>query len=126
VSGKERRVDFAIPEEHALLRATVRDFFERKLPGERIRELNKAGKGPPDDIRAEMGELGWHGITIPTEHGRGGADVTTAAVLIEELARGCASLASDFVLNAMAAGLFTSFGSEEQHAAVLPGLASGY
>ena len=118
-------MDFAIVEEHALLREIVQDFYKRELPRERIREFDRNGTGPPDDILAKMAELGWLGLTIPGEYDGGGADVMTAAVLIEELARGWASLASDLVLTSMASGLLTRFGTEEQRQTVLPGLARG-
>ena len=118
-------MDFEVTQEHTLLRETVRQFFERELPRERIRELDKAGEGPPPDVWKKMAALGWAGLTLPNEYGGGGADVMTAAVLSEELARGWASLSTDLVLTSMAGGLLTRFGSDEQREALLPGLASG-
>ena len=64
--------------EHDMLRESVREFFKRELPEERIREMDRARR-IPKDIWKRFAELGWQGLSVPTEFGGSGADVSTAA-----------------------------------------------
>ncbi len=111
--------------EHDLLRETVRAWFRQNLPHERIRELEEERKPIPRALWREMGDMGWLGLTTPEEYGGGGAGPTLAAVLMEELGRGWASLGSDWVIVSMVNRLLVNHGSEEQRRRVLPGLISG-
>jgi acyl-CoA dehydrogenase len=110
--------------EHALLRDSVRQFFARELPEGRIREMDRARK-VPRDLWTRFGELGWMGLSVPVEFGGSGADVMTAAVFTEELARQFPSLATDFVIVAMTARVLVEAGSPSQKAELLPRLARG-
>jgi acyl-CoA dehydrogenase len=110
--------------EHEMLRDSARDFFERELPEERIREMDRARK-IPRDIWKRVGALGWVGLSVPTEYGGSGADVSTAAVLCEEIARRFPSLATDWLLLSMAARVLRESGSAKQKAELLPRLAAG-
>jgi acyl-CoA dehydrogenase len=111
--------------EHELLRRTVREFFHKELPPERVAELDRAREPIPTELWRRMGELGWLGLPIARRYGGEEADVSTAAVLVEELARGWASVASDYVLLSMGAKLFAAYGTDEQRESILPGLAAG-
>ena len=66
--------------EHEMLRDSVRQFFERELPETRIREMDRARR-IPRDIWKRFAALGWQGLSVPTEFGGSGADVSTAAAL---------------------------------------------
>src|SRR4051812_25108225 len=46
----------------------------------------------PEPIVAQMRELGLFGVTIPEEHGGMGLDLTTYAMIVEELSRGWISI----------------------------------
>lgn len=111
--------------EHELLRETVRAWFRKELPHERIRELEDERKPVPRALWKQMGEMGWLGLTTPEEYGGGGAGPLMAMVLMEELGRGWASLGSDWVIVSMVNRLLCNHGSEEQKRTVLPGLISG-
>jgi acyl-CoA dehydrogenase len=111
--------------EHDLLRETVRSWFRQNLPHERIRELEEERKPVPRALWRELGAMGWLGLTTPEEYGGGGAGATLAAVLMEELGRGWASLGSDWVIVSMVNRLLVNHGSEEQRRRILPGLISG-
>jgi acyl-CoA dehydrogenase len=110
--------------EHEMLRDTVRQFFERELPEKRIREMDRARK-IPRDMWKRFGELGWAGLSVPTEYGGSGADVSTAAVLCEELARQFPSMATDWLLISMTARVLRESGTQKQKAELLPRLAAG-
>ncbi|MBT7758896.1 MAG: acyl-CoA/acyl-ACP dehydrogenase, partial [Rhodospirillaceae bacterium] len=117
-------MDFDAPEEHALLRDSVRQFFARELPETQIREYDQARK-IPREIWKRFAEQGWLGLSIGTEHGGSNADVLTGAVLCEELSRQFPSLAMDWVLLSMTARTFREHGTEAQKAEYLPRLAQG-
>lgn len=110
--------------EHEMLRDSVREFFARELPEERIREMDRARK-IPRELWKRFAAMGWQGLSVPTEHGGSGADVSTAAVFCEELARRFPSLATDWLLVSMTARVLRESGSAKQKAELLPKLASG-
>ncbi len=111
--------------EHELLRETVRDFFRKELPHERIRELEEQRLPIPRELWKKMGEMGWLGLTVPEQYGGSGADTLTAIVLLEEFGRAWSSVGSDWVLLSMMVRLLVNHGNEEQREMVLPGLARG-
>jgi acyl-CoA dehydrogenase len=110
--------------EHEMLRESVREFFARELPEERIREMDRARR-IPREIWKRFAALGWTGLSVPNEYGGSGADVSTAAVFTEELARRFPSLATDWLLISMTARVLRESGSERQKAELLPRLAAG-
>ena len=117
-------MNFDAPTDHDLLRDTVRRFFERELPESAIREMDRQRR-IPRSIWKRFAELGWMGLSVPEEFGGTGADITTAAVLCEELARQFPSLATDWLLVSMTARVLRETASAEQQAALLPRLAAG-
>jgi acyl-CoA dehydrogenase len=118
-------VTFDPDPEHELLRETVRAWFKKELPHERIREIEEDRKPIPRELWKQMGEMGWLGLTAPEEYGGGGAEALTSMVLMEELGRHWASLGSDWVIVSMMIRLLVNHGSEDQRRLILPGLVSG-
>jgi acyl-CoA dehydrogenase len=110
--------------EHELLRDSVRAFFDRELPEERIRELDRLRR-IPRELWQRFAQLGWMGLSVPTEFGGSGADVMASAVLCEELARRFPSLATDWLLVSMAARVLRESATPAQKAELLPRLANG-
>lgn len=117
-------MNFDREHEHEMLRESVRAFFERELPETRIREMDRARK-IPRDMWKRFAEMGWMGLSVPTEYGGSGADVMTAAVFTEELARRFPSLATDWLLVSMTARVLRESASAAQKAELLPRLANG-
>lgn len=110
--------------EHEMLRESVREFFVRELPEERIREMDRARR-IPREIWKRFAALGWTGLSVPAEYGGSGADVSTAAVFTEELARRFPSLATDWLLISMTARVLRESGTGKQKTELLPRLAAG-
>jgi len=110
--------------EHEILRDSVREFFARELPEERIREMDRARR-IPREMWKRFAKLGWTGLSVPTEYGGSGADVSTGAILCEELARRFPSLATDWLLISMTARVLRESGTAAQKKALLPRLAAG-
>jgi alkylation response protein AidB-like acyl-CoA dehydrogenase len=102
----------------------VREFCLREI-APRTAEWDAQHHVPIEALRA-LAELGVLGVTVPEEHGGAGLDHTTLCLVVEELARHDAGLS---VAVAVHAGLtvapIKSHGTPEQHARLLPPLASG-
>jgi alkylation response protein AidB-like acyl-CoA dehydrogenase len=79
----------------------------------------------PEAIVEQMKELGLFGVTIPEEHGGMGLDLTTYAMIVEELSRGWISISGVVNTHFMGSYLLMKFGTEEQQEYFLPKMATG-
>jgi len=80
----------------------------------------------PDDLRAQAAEMGLFGYAVPQEWGGLGLDLVQDVELAMELGYTSLALRSMFGTNNGIAGqVLVGFGTEEQKAAWLPGIASG-
>src|SRR4051812_26778148 len=68
----------------------------------------------PDAVVEQMKELGLFGVTIPEEYGGMGLDLTTYAMIVEELSRGWISVSGVINTHFIGSYLLTKFGTEEQ------------
>ncbi len=106
-------------DEREAIQEMARDFaMNRVLPI--ANELDPEHGLIPDDLRKEMGELGFFGITISEEYGGLGLGVFEYALITEELARAWMSVASIIARSGIAAALDPS-----QKAKYLPLAARG-
>ncbi len=117
-------MNFDPPEEHALLRDSIRQYFLRDLPEAQIRSMDR-DRRIPREIWKTFGQLGWLGLSVPEAYGGSNSDVATGAVFCEELARQYPSLAMGWVLLSMTGRIFREHGTEAQKAEYLPRLAQG-
>ena len=85
-------VDFAFTEEQELFRKSVREWCEKHIPLEKIREMDSRGH-IPHEILKSMGDMGLLIMTAPEEHGGTGADWVTACIAAEELGYADVSIA---------------------------------
>jgi alkylation response protein AidB-like acyl-CoA dehydrogenase len=79
----------------------------------------------PEPIVDQMKELGLFGVTIPEEYGGMGLDLTTYAMIVEELSRGWISISGIVNTHFIGSYLLMKFGTEEQKQKYLPRMASG-
>src|SRR5579884_1361731 len=79
----------------------------------------------PEPIVEQMKELGLFGVTIPEEYGGMGLDLTTYAMIVEELSRGWISISGIVNTHFIGSYLLMKFGTEEQKQKYLPKMASG-
>jgi acyl-CoA dehydrogenase len=77
-------VDFAFTEEQELFRNALREWCQKSLPIEKIREFDRKGEIPQEIIK-QMADLGLLVMTAPQEHGGTSADWVTACIAGEEL-----------------------------------------
>jgi alkylation response protein AidB-like acyl-CoA dehydrogenase len=79
----------------------------------------------PEPIVEQMRELGLFGVTIPEEYGGMGLDLTTYAMIVEELSRGWISISGIVNTHFIGSYLLMKFGTEEQRQRFLPRMATG-
>jgi alkylation response protein AidB-like acyl-CoA dehydrogenase len=79
----------------------------------------------PEPIVEQMKELGLFGVTIPEEYGGMGLDLTTYAMIVEELSRGWISISGVINTHFIGSYLLMKFGNEEQKQKYLPRMATG-
>ncbi|MEA2481502.1 MAG: hypothetical protein QOJ07_3424 [Thermoleophilaceae bacterium] len=79
----------------------------------------------PDALVEQMKELGLFGVTIPEEYGGMGLDLTTYAMIVEELSRGWISVSGIVNTHFIGSYLLMKFGSDEQKEKFLPRMATG-
>jgi len=116
-------MDFAESSEHELLRSAVRDIganFGHDYFVERARKGEKT-----DELWQTIAEHGFLGVHLPEQYGGGGAGISELAVVTEELAAQGCPLLLILVSAAICGELLTRFGTTDQRAQWLPGLASG-
>ena len=118
-------MNFGFTEEQELLRAEVRKFLDQNASLERVREIVEADDNPGTDpaLWARMAELGWVGLNMPEEHGGVGLDLETLLVVLEETGRSL--FPSPLISTVIAAKAIERYGSAEQQARWIPGLADG-
>src|ERR671918_1339798 len=79
----------------------------------------------PAPIVEQMGELGLFGVTIPEDYGGMGLDLTTYAMIVEELSRGWISISGVVNTHFIGSYLLMKFGTDEQRRRLLPKMATG-
>jgi alkylation response protein AidB-like acyl-CoA dehydrogenase len=79
----------------------------------------------PEPIVEQMKELGLFGVTIPEEYGGMGLDLTTYAMIVEELSRGWISISGIVNTHFIGSYLLMKFGTDEQKQNYLPKMATG-
>jgi alkylation response protein AidB-like acyl-CoA dehydrogenase len=101
----------------------VRSFVDKEiLPN--AEEYDHEDKFP-EPIVEQMKELGLFGVTIPEEHGGMGLDLTTYAMIVEELSRGWISISGVVNTHFIGSYLLMKFGTDEQKEYFLPKMATG-
>ena len=101
-----------LDEDHLAVRETVRRFAAEVIAPVAA-ELDESERFPVEIYR-QMASLGLFGITVPAEHGGAGMDVLAYALVMEELARGYASVADQCGLIELIGTLLTRYGSDAQ------------
>jgi alkylation response protein AidB-like acyl-CoA dehydrogenase len=79
----------------------------------------------PEPIVEQMKELGLFGVTIPEDYGGMGLDLTTYAMIVEELSRGWISISGVVNTHFIGSYLLMKFGTAEQKQRLLPRMATG-
>jgi alkylation response protein AidB-like acyl-CoA dehydrogenase len=105
------------PEIYTQICDTARRFAETRVRPA-AQDLDETERFPAE-IYAEMAKLGLFGITVPEEFGGAGLDALSYALVMEELARGYASVADQCGLVELIGTLLSVHGSPVQRDAYL-------
>lgn len=108
-----------LTEDQDLIVETARGFAQEKL---RPNAARWEEEGLSRDVLQELAGLGFGGIYVREEHGGSGLSRLDAALIFEELSRGCIATAAFLSIHNMCSWMIDSFGSEEQRADWLPKL----
>ncbi len=117
-------MDLSITDYQRQLKATAREFIERECPRDLLVELGKSETGHDPAIWRKAAEVGFLGALVPESHGGSGGSLTDAAMIFEEFGRG--PLPGPYFSSTVLGNLvLQECGTEDQQAALLPGIASG-
>ena len=114
---------YVLPEEHELLRKTVREVAQDKI-APRAAEIDETAEFPWD-VHDALVAADLHAVHVPEQYGGVGADAIASAIVIEEIARVCCASSLIPAVNKLGTmGLLLS-GSEELKTHYLGKLARG-
>ncbi|WP_255950333.1 acyl-CoA dehydrogenase family protein [Streptomyces odontomachi] len=123
-SAKDAAFDlYQLSEEHELLRDTVRSLAEAKI-APFAAEVDEEGRFPQEALDA-LRAADLHAVHVPDAYGGAGADALATVLVIEEVARVCASSSLIPAVNKLGSLPVMLSGSEELKAKYLTPLAAG-
>jgi alkylation response protein AidB-like acyl-CoA dehydrogenase len=114
---------YQLTEEQRMLRRAVRELAEDKI-APYAAEVDENAEFPKHSLDALVG-AGFHAVHIPEAYGGAGADAISACIVVEEVARVCASSSLIPAVNKLGTQPVILSGSEELKHAVLGPVASG-
>lgn len=115
---------FTLTEEQELLRKTIREIAEENFK-EKAKEIDKTHRFPKENFDL-LAKLGMTGLTLPEAFGGGGMDYISYAIMIEEIAKVCATTSVILSVHlSLCAVPISKFGSNILKEKYLRKLASG-
>ena len=117
-------MDFSLNDQQKLIRDTVRQFMEAEVRPT-VKQRDREEAFPSSEI-AKLAEMGCCGMTTPEEWGGPGLDTLSYVLMLEEVARVDAGLATSLgVTNSAVQGPLLKFGTDDQKKKYLRRLATG-
>jgi butyryl-CoA dehydrogenase len=117
-------MDFSLNDHQKLIRDTVRQFMEAEVRPS-VKQRDREERFPAEEIK-KLAELGCCGMMIPEEWGGPGLDTLSYVLMLEEVARVDAGMATSLgVTNSAVQVPLIKFGTEEQKKKYLRRLATG-
>jgi butyryl-CoA dehydrogenase len=117
-------VNLELTEEQKLLQRSVREFAQAEVKP-LAAEIDETGRFPRETLR-KAAELGLTGISVAENWGGAGMDHISYAIVMEEIARVCASTSVILsVQNSLYCGTLERFGTDEQKKKFLAPFARG-
>ena len=117
-------MNFYLTEDQEAIREAIREFVAKEI-APRAAEYDRTHEFPWENFR-KLAQQGYLCMNVPEKYGGAGADYVSYQVVVEELARGCATTSVIFeVHNSLHSEAILHFGSEEQKFKWLPRLARG-
>jgi alkylation response protein AidB-like acyl-CoA dehydrogenase len=114
---------FALSEDQEEFRSVLRRLVDEKI-APKAAEYDEREEYPWESFRACV-DLELPALGVPAEYGGQGASSVTQAMMIEEVARGCASTAVTLLISKLGMLPVMNFGSEALKQKYLPRIAAG-
>jgi len=112
-----------LEKKHEMIRKLAREFAEAEL-APRAAEVDETGVYS-DEALALIRKSKFHAVTIPKKYGGCGGDYRSAAIVVEEFSRKCATSATPLMPNSLSGAPLMYFGNEQQKQKYLRGMAEG-
>ncbi len=116
-------MNFSLTEDQLALQEMARVFAEKEV-APRAADIDKESRFP-QELFDMMVEMGFTGLCTPEEYGGSGGNMIDLALVVEEIAKKCASTAATLSIHMVFPSILLRFGSEEQKKKYLPKVASG-
>ncbi len=117
-------MDFSLKDHQKLTRDTVRQFMENEVRPS-VRQRDREGRFPAEEIK-QLAEMGCCGMVVPEQWGGPGLDTVSYVLMLEEVARVDAAMATSLsVTNSAVQIPLLAFGTEAQKKKYLRRLATG-
>lgn len=106
--------------------AAIRDFVARECGTreQRAALTSNGAESHNQEINQKLGALGWNGVALAEDYGGGGAGLTHACLLLEELAYGQVPVFG-LGISMIVAKTVERFGTEEQRQRIIGGFCRG-
>lgn len=117
-------MDFTLSEEQTAIAELAGRILTEQLPPERIRQIEQGDQWFAADVWAALAQADLLGIALPEAHGGGGYGFFELALILEQVGHAVAPVP---VLPTLALGALAiaEFGTDDQQAALLPGVIAG-
>ncbi|MCB1645862.1 MAG: acyl-CoA dehydrogenase family protein [Pseudomonadales bacterium] len=114
----------SLPDHAEALRSEVREFIERELPPDYLRNSD-FNTGVSAEFSQKLGAKGWIGMTWPKEYGGHGRSFLERYVVTEELLAAGAPVFAHWIADRQSGAQLLKFGTEQQRQTYLPRIARG-
>ncbi len=112
-----------LSEEQRTYQQSLRRFCEERI-APRAAEVDRLGEFPWENFHSCV-EMGLNALGIPEAYGGAGADHVTQAIMVEEVARACASTSLIVLISKLGMIPVINWGGEDLRERYLPAIASG-
>jgi alkylation response protein AidB-like acyl-CoA dehydrogenase len=110
-------------EQLTMIRDSVAAFIDKEMPREKARQWDRQ-KQFPRDVHDKLVEMGCMGLTVASEYGGSGRDITATVAVIEALCSRSMAVGCAYIQSACYAGLnLAEVASDEQRESLLPRVA---
>jgi butyryl-CoA dehydrogenase len=117
-------MDFSLTDHQKLIRDTVRQFMDNEVRPS-VRQRDREGRYPWAEVK-KLAELGCCGMLVPEEWSGPGLDTVSYVLMLEEVARVDAAMATSLsVTNSAVQAPLLAFGNDAQKKKYLRRMASG-
>jgi len=116
-------MNFSLTEDQLALKQMAKEFAEKEV-APRAAAIDSESIFP-QDLFDMMVNMGFTGLCVPEEYGGSGGDDLGKVIVVEEIAKKCATTAAALSIHMLFASVILKFGSEQQKKKYLPKVTSG-